>query len=75
MLLHSSDPGLPQLPRYGGKADYLGSSPVQWAKALVAVVSRGCLSAGQIGTAPEWRKENYFSSEKSDVSATRGTET
>lgn len=57
MLLHSSDPGLPQLPLYGGKAYCPGSSPTQWAKALVAVVSRGCLSEGQIETAPELKKE------------------
>lgn len=68
MLLHSSDPGLPQLPLYGGKAYCLESSPTQWAKALVAAVSRGCLSAGQTETAPEWKKKNYFSSEKSVIS-------
>lgn len=67
MLLHSLDPGLPQLPLCGEKACCPGSSPPLWAKALVAVVSKGCLSAGQTEIAPESKRK---SSEQSDNSIT-----
>lgn len=70
MLLHSLDPGLPQLPLCGEKACCPGSSPPLWAKALVAVVSKGCLSARQTEIAPESKRKQ--SSEQSGNSIAWG---
>lgn len=60
MLLHSLDPGLPQLPPSEGKVCYPGSSLSQEAEAQGVEGSTVYLSGGQTETAPEWRKPMFL---------------